>query len=228
MRWRRPPRASTTAWAFPHGFDRSAGTLSILPLQTQRFRVRPMVPHGLSRSAICAKIGHTHHSRASADHGRENRRARTDESTCRTSGTSPGGSRCSPASQAARRGAVRRWSICMAALVHRRPQHRQGPPRKPGGHGVVVVSLDWRTARRAPIRLAPGRHQLCDPLGQAARQASSRPGPTCRHLRPVERRPSAMLAAMRPNDPRYTAISLPAGSPALDATVQSPSFCRGR
>jgi len=30
----------------------------------------------------------------------------------------------------------------------------------------------------------------------------------------------AMLAAMRPNDPRYAAIPLPAGSPAVDATVR--------
>jgi acetyl esterase/lipase len=31
----------------------------------------------------------------------------------------------------------------------------------------------------------------------------------------------AMLAAMRPNDPRYAVIPLPAGSPAVDATVRS-------
>jgi acetyl esterase len=31
----------------------------------------------------------------------------------------------------------------------------------------------------------------------------------------------AMLAAMRPTDPRYAAIALPAGSPAVDATVQA-------
>ncbi|MGZ5093832.1 MAG: alpha/beta hydrolase [Burkholderiales bacterium] len=31
----------------------------------------------------------------------------------------------------------------------------------------------------------------------------------------------AMLTAMRPNDPRYTIIPLPAGSPAVDATVRS-------
>ena len=31
----------------------------------------------------------------------------------------------------------------------------------------------------------------------------------------------AMLAAMRPHDPRYMAIPLPAGSPAVDATVRS-------
>jgi acetyl esterase/lipase len=30
----------------------------------------------------------------------------------------------------------------------------------------------------------------------------------------------AMLAAMRPNDPRYTTAQLPAGSPAVDATVR--------
>ena len=31
----------------------------------------------------------------------------------------------------------------------------------------------------------------------------------------------AMLAAMRPDDPRYTAVALPAGSPAVDARVQA-------
>jgi acetyl esterase len=31
----------------------------------------------------------------------------------------------------------------------------------------------------------------------------------------------AMLAAMRPNDPRYAAVPLPAGSPAVDATVRA-------
>ena len=31
----------------------------------------------------------------------------------------------------------------------------------------------------------------------------------------------AMLAAMRPNDPRYTTLALPAGSPSVDATVRS-------
>ncbi len=31
----------------------------------------------------------------------------------------------------------------------------------------------------------------------------------------------AMLAAMRPNDPRYASVSLPAGSPAVDASVRA-------
>jgi len=35
----------------------------------------------------------------------------------------------------------------------------------------------------------------------------------------------AMLAAMRPNDPRYAAIPLPAGSPAVDATVRCVAMC---
>jgi len=35
----------------------------------------------------------------------------------------------------------------------------------------------------------------------------------------------AMLAAMRPRDPRYAAIPLPAGSPAVDARVQAAVLC---
>ena len=35
----------------------------------------------------------------------------------------------------------------------------------------------------------------------------------------------AMLAAMRPRDPRYAAIALPAGSPAVDASVQAVIMC---
>ena len=35
----------------------------------------------------------------------------------------------------------------------------------------------------------------------------------------------AMLAAMRPRDPRYAAIPLPAGSPAVDATVKCVVLC---
>jgi acetyl esterase/lipase len=34
-----------------------------------------------------------------------------------------------------------------------------------------------------------------------------------------------MLAAMRPGDPRYTSISLPAGSPGVDARVQAVVLC---
>jgi acetyl esterase/lipase len=108
-----------------------------------------------------------------------------------------------------------------------RPQHRQGPPRVSGGHGVVVVSLDWRTAQEGAYPLA-----LAD-INYAIRW-------TKLHAKELKTRPDlvgisgqssgghlAMLAAMRPHDPRYTAIPLPAGSPALDATVKPPC-CRGR
>src|SRR6188508_2263936 len=69
------------------------------------------------------------------------------------------------------------------------------------GHGVIVISLDWRTAREGAYPLA-----LADLVGISGQSSGG-------HL--------AMLAAMRPNDPRYTTISLPAGSPVLDATVKA-------
>ena len=58
------------------------------------------------------------------------------------------------------------------------------------GHGVVVVSLDWRTAKEGAYPKALAGHQLRDPLGQAARQGAQDPARSRRHLRPVERRPS--------------------------------------
>ena len=89
------------------------------------------------------------------------------------------------------------------------------------GHGVVVVSLDWRTAKEGAYPLA-----LAD-INYAIRWVKL-------HAKELKTRPDlvgisgqssgghlAMLAAMRPNDPRYTAIPLPAGSPALDATVKA-------
>ena len=43
------------------------------------------------------------------------------------------------------------------------------------GHGVVVVSLDWRTAKEGAYPLGAGGHQLRDPLGQAAREGTQDP-----------------------------------------------------
>ncbi len=89
------------------------------------------------------------------------------------------------------------------------------------GHGVIVVSLDWRTAREGayPLALADINYAIrwvklhakelktrADLVGISGQSSGG-------HL--------AMLAAMRPNDPRYTSIPLPAGSPALDATVKA-------
>jgi acetyl esterase len=88
------------------------------------------------------------------------------------------------------------------------------------GHGVTVVSLDWRVAREGAYPKA-----LAD-INYAVRWVKA-------HAKDLKTRPDlvgisgqssgghlAMLAAMRPNDPRYTAIALPAGSPAVDASVK--------
>ena len=87
-------------------------------------------------------------------------------------------------------------------------------------HGCVVVSIDFRMAKEGAYPLA-----LAD-INYAVRW-------TKLHAKELKTRPDlvgisgqssgghlAMLAAMRPHDPRYTAIPLPAGSPALDATVR--------
>jgi acetyl esterase len=86
-------------------------------------------------------------------------------------------------------------------------------------HGVTVVALDWRTAREGAYpkslqdinfavrwtKLNASRLRTRSDLVGLSGQSSGG------HL--------AMLAAMRPRDRRYTAISLPPGSPPCDATV---------
>jgi acetyl esterase len=88
------------------------------------------------------------------------------------------------------------------------------------GHGVTVVALDWRTAREGayPKSLqdinyavrwtklnAPQLRTRPDLVGLSGQSSGG-------HL--------AMLAAMRPRDPRYAAIPSPPGSPVFDATVR--------
>ncbi len=88
------------------------------------------------------------------------------------------------------------------------------------GHGNVVVSLDWRCGSEGAYPKA-----LTD-INYAIRWVKA-------HAKELKTRPDlvaisgqssgghlAMLAAMRPHDPRYTAIPLPAGSPKVDATVK--------
>src|SRR3979409_501894 len=85
--------------------------------------------------------------------------------------------------------------------------------------GLLVAALDFRDGKdgyptalvdiTSPIRWLKARaaqlQTRADLVGIAGQSSGG-------HL--------AMLAAMRPNDPRYTAIPLPAGSPAVDATVK--------
>jgi len=86
-------------------------------------------------------------------------------------------------------------------------------------HGVVSVALDFRSGNEDPypasvqdinyavrwVKLNATKLKTRPEMVGLSGQSSGG------HL--------AMLVAMRPRDPRYAAIALPAGSPALDATV---------
>src|SRR6187401_408154 len=87
-------------------------------------------------------------------------------------------------------------------------------------HGIVSIALDFRSGNEDPY---PASVQ---DINYAVRWAKL-------HARELKTRPDlvgitgqssgghlAMLVAMRPHDPRYAAIPLPAGSPAHDATVK--------
>jgi len=87
-------------------------------------------------------------------------------------------------------------------------------------HGIVVISLDWRTAREGayPKSLQDINYAIRWTKLNAA-QLKTRPD-----LIGISGQSSgghlAMLVAMRPHDRRYTSIPLPAGSAAFDATVR--------
>jgi acetyl esterase len=87
-------------------------------------------------------------------------------------------------------------------------------------HGVVSIALDFRSGNEDPY---PASVQ---DINYAVRWAKA-------NARALKTRPDliglsgqssgghlAMLVAMRPNDPRYAAIPLPAGTPAQDANVR--------
>jgi acetyl esterase/lipase len=87
-------------------------------------------------------------------------------------------------------------------------------------HGVASIALDFRSGNEAPY---PASVQ---DINYAVRWAKL-------HARELKTRPDliglsgqssgghlGMLVAMRPHDPRYAAIPLPAGSPAQDASVR--------
>ena len=124
--------------------------------------------------------------------------------------------------QAARRGPVPgAGRSARRRLVHERPQHRQASATRCWrATASSSSSLDWRCGREGAYPLA-----LAD-INYAVRWVKL-------HAKELKTRPDlvgisgqssgghlAMLVAMRPHDPRYTAIALPAGSPALDATVK--------
>jgi len=88
-------------------------------------------------------------------------------------------------------------------------------------HGIVSIALDFRSGNTDPY---PASVQ---DINYAVRWAKA-------HAKELKTRPDligisgqssgghlAMLVAMRPNDPRYAAIPLPAGTPPQDATVRA-------
>jgi acetyl esterase len=88
-------------------------------------------------------------------------------------------------------------------------------------HGIVSIALDFRSGNEASY---PASVQ---DINYAVRWAKA-------HARELKTRPDligisgqssgghlAMLVAMRPRDPRYAAIALPAGAPAQDASVRA-------
>jgi acetyl esterase/lipase len=87
-------------------------------------------------------------------------------------------------------------------------------------HGIVSIALDFRSGNEAPY---PASVQ---DINYAVRWAklNARALKTEVHLVGLSGQSSgghlAMLVAMRPHDPRYAAIPLPAGSPAHDASVR--------
>jgi acetyl esterase/lipase len=87
-------------------------------------------------------------------------------------------------------------------------------------NGIVSISLDFRSGKDAPY---PASVQ---DINYAVRWAKLNAAmlKTRPDLVGISGQSSgghqAMLVAMRPNDPRYTAIPLPAGSPAHDASVR--------
>src|SRR6201991_2584671 len=87
-------------------------------------------------------------------------------------------------------------------------------------HGIVSIALDFRSGNEAPY---PASVQDINYAVRWAKQNATALK-TQPDLVGLSGQSSgghlAMLAAMRPRDPRYTAIPLPAGSPALDATVK--------
>lgn len=74
-----------------------------------------------------------------------------------------------------------------------------------GNHGYPTALVDINYAIRWLKARAPQLQTRADLVGISGQSSGG-------HL--------AMLAGMRPKDPRYAAIALPAGSPAVDATVR--------
>lgn len=91
--------------------------------------------------------------------------------------------------------------------------------------GVVVAALDFRMPPQAPYpaSLADINYAVRWLKARAA-ELGSRPDQVG-IMGTSSGSHQAMLAAMRPHDPRYSALRLPAGAPAVDASVRGVVLC---
>ena len=88
-------------------------------------------------------------------------------------------------------------------------------------HGIVSIALDFRSGNEDPYPASVQDINYAVRWAKAQRARRSRPGPSSIGLSGQSSGGHlAMLVAMRPHDPRYAAIPLPAGSPAHDASVR--------
>ena len=90
--------------------------------------------------------------------------------------------------------------LAKAGLLVAALEFRQGEDGYPTALVDINYAIRWLKAHARELRTRP------DLIGIAGSSSGG-------HL--------AMLAAMRPGDPRYASVGLPAGSPAVDATVRS-------
>jgi acetyl esterase/lipase len=91
--------------------------------------------------------------------------------------------------------------------------------------GVVVAAIDFRMPPVAPYPASVADINYAIRCFKAkAREFDSRPE-LVGSMGASSGSHQAMLAAMRPHDPRYAAIPLPAGAPAVDATVRCVVLC---
>jgi acetyl esterase/lipase len=91
--------------------------------------------------------------------------------------------------------------------------------------GVVVAAIDFRMPPVAPYPASMADINYAIRCFKAkAREFDSRPE-LVGSMGASSGSHQAMLAAMRPHDARYAAIPLPAGAPAVDATVRCVVLC---
>ena len=101
------------------------------------------------------------------------------------------------------------------AWCHERPHSPRAAPRSPWRRMASCRSRSISAPATRTLSGLGAGHQLCGALGQAQCARAQDPGGLVGLSGQSSGGHLAMLVAMRPNDPRYAAIPLPAGSPRM-------------